>query len=922
VAVAAAGVEGAAARLPHLDTIQASFGPHDVTGVRAQVGGAGADASAALGAEAYATGDRVAFAASPSLHTAAHEAAHVVQQRAGVQLKGGVGQAGDAYEQHADAVADAVVRGESAEPLLGDADGGLGEPAGVENVRAQTGAEGLGRAGARSTAHAPAVVQRKKNSAAKKADPSDTLVDNLLAAIDSTSRTGLESLESGGEPQDLRAVATRLRDRIVHLLSVTAVPGDDGSYAAQKADAAIAFGRAAALEAALRDLDAEAAAIIRDALERVEVELVPETGWSWKAEARGRKAGGGFNRAEGLEIGRGTLAIIKRRAGAVRAAQEPGPVLASASAITEDLQHAHREISIAKRDDKLEGVRDEVLDLGSDLARFETLAYQLGVGLDPSLEALRGAETDLRQLLGLASERVVWESALPTLQAIIDIVSVAVEVKDGVAFDRSKPGVHHDKVPARYRLLLDEWFQITHGRVERSPGFTSVTRGPQLVAHIDAAVTNTQPLIDAVRTEGDPATVAPWLEQLSGKVDEFRARASSEWVHDHIEEKSDKALEEGEAPVDRLDTDTQIKVSAARLVTVSRQTVSIAQRLITAERDVMRNAVEQFRNQLGEVDLPDGYKEKLAGAESMADVATHIAALANAVEAIVNVTDPEARERLFVAEFGRTNVVGGVTEVAKNLLWLVQGGIAAYKLAAAGILVAKGQREAAAALLGGSARTLSSINIALNVLNIAHGLILVFDGTGDDRVAGAVEATWGGLGIVGRWAPRLSRFTGPLGAALAISHFTLSQIGNAAVAAVYGIVQGGLSMAYEDMQRTAQDVHSTSMRLAVALESGDELAQHGLGEELTKQTDALRWNLRDSGLRSYIQRTKRRGESADPGTYKPLRERFMPLWDAPLETDTDLFTTTEIFLAIVVACFDDAQEILERTVEAVVARER
>ncbi|HZJ68368.1 MAG TPA: hypothetical protein VFD36_32930, partial [Kofleriaceae bacterium] len=67
----------------------------------------------------YATGSTVAFASpSPSLHTAAHEAAHVVQQRGGVQLAGGVGQAGDAYERHADAVADRVVAGASAEDLL------------------------------------------------------------------------------------------------------------------------------------------------------------------------------------------------------------------------------------------------------------------------------------------------------------------------------------------------------------------------------------------------------------------------------------------------------------------------------------------------------------------------------------------------------------------------------------------------------------------------------------------------------------------------------------------------------------------------------------------------------------------------------------------------------------------------------------
>src|SRR5947207_2443000 len=50
--------------------------------------------------------------------TAAHEAAHVVQQRGGVSLKGGIGAEGDEYEQHADAVADQVVAGRSAEGLL------------------------------------------------------------------------------------------------------------------------------------------------------------------------------------------------------------------------------------------------------------------------------------------------------------------------------------------------------------------------------------------------------------------------------------------------------------------------------------------------------------------------------------------------------------------------------------------------------------------------------------------------------------------------------------------------------------------------------------------------------------------------------------------------------------------------------------
>jgi hypothetical protein len=74
-------------------------------------------------------GDQVAFRGTPDLFTAAHEAAHVVQQRGGVQLRGGVGQAGDRYEQHADAVAHAVVRGESAEALLDAHAGGQAKTA-------------------------------------------------------------------------------------------------------------------------------------------------------------------------------------------------------------------------------------------------------------------------------------------------------------------------------------------------------------------------------------------------------------------------------------------------------------------------------------------------------------------------------------------------------------------------------------------------------------------------------------------------------------------------------------------------------------------------------------------------------------------------------------------------------------------------
>jgi hypothetical protein len=116
--VAATGFSGSSTSLPHLNQIQQSFGV-DLSTVQAYIGGGAATACQQMGAAAYASGNRIAFKEHPSLELAAHEAAHVVQQASGkVQLAGGVGQVGDEYENHADAVAAKVVAGQKVDRLL------------------------------------------------------------------------------------------------------------------------------------------------------------------------------------------------------------------------------------------------------------------------------------------------------------------------------------------------------------------------------------------------------------------------------------------------------------------------------------------------------------------------------------------------------------------------------------------------------------------------------------------------------------------------------------------------------------------------------------------------------------------------------------------------------------------------------------
>lgn len=179
------GVSGSGTELPYLDAIQASFRGHDVAGVTAHTDGAAAQAAAAMGAQAYATGDAVAFAdGAVSLHTAAHEAAHVVQQRAGVSLSGGVGQAGDPYERHADAVADLVVQGKSAEGLL---DQGGGAPGTQSSVQYKESAEAAAVPGnVALTQPVPMVVTATKLRVRSTRDTSSD--DNVIGQLTANTR--------------------------------------------------------------------------------------------------------------------------------------------------------------------------------------------------------------------------------------------------------------------------------------------------------------------------------------------------------------------------------------------------------------------------------------------------------------------------------------------------------------------------------------------------------------------------------------------------------------------------------------------------------------------------------------------------------------------------------------------------------------
>jgi hypothetical protein len=104
----------------------------DLGGVRVHADSHAADLSARLCARAFTVGNDVYFGqgeyqpqTQQGRFLIAHELTHVAQQRQGVQVEGGVGREGDAYERQADVVGVKVAKGEPATATANSGESGV-----------------------------------------------------------------------------------------------------------------------------------------------------------------------------------------------------------------------------------------------------------------------------------------------------------------------------------------------------------------------------------------------------------------------------------------------------------------------------------------------------------------------------------------------------------------------------------------------------------------------------------------------------------------------------------------------------------------------------------------------------------------------------------------------------------------------------
>ncbi|HVV85942.1 MAG TPA: hypothetical protein VHE35_22940, partial [Kofleriaceae bacterium] len=126
--------------------------------------------------------------------------------------------------------------------------------------------------------------------------------------------------------------------------------------------------------------------------------------------------------------------------------------------------------------------------------------------------------------------------AAPVLDAILDILNQHVEIDrdTGLARDRSRPADHHERVPARYHSLLDDWFLVWHGRP--AAGATArALRGRATLDRLQAALAGTMPLVDLLLRDGHGERSGRWLACFHARVEAIRARATAEVVLDQLD---------------------------------------------------------------------------------------------------------------------------------------------------------------------------------------------------------------------------------------------------------------------------------------------------------------------------------------------------------------------------------------------------
>lgn len=519
---------------------------------------------------------------------------------------------------------------------------------------------------------------------------------------------------------------------------------------------------------------------------------------------------------------------------------------------------------------------------------------------------MRQAAAGTRQTKSTEKKGPTFEEAVATLDAIGAIISVpkmyshSVEVREGLGYKVGFPAAYAAKVPARYMSLLKWWYQIAHGGSKPKDGPHVIIEGSMLREHIQMAHQKTRPLVKVILTEGDEQA-RPWIEEIYySEIRNLTRRAYEEEASAAVSEAGAKlsALLSPEQQAQEKQIQSGLATAIAVLSDLSGQVNNFAPGDLDA-------AYEKI---MAQHELGGPLAQNLKGMGPKLTIA-HLNDVLGGLKAVMDLSDPEARKKMFDKKLGKWGYVKGGADLMGNVGSVLQGAISGLAGVTAATATIAGHADMAAKILAYASKATGALGKALAVLSIVKGGIALFhpDSSVEERASGAADIAAGVGALIG----------GSVGAGLSAAALSFKinlSILEAAVDMSRSLISIELRQCYERMAQSGKELAIYANRALAGQRLGeiekDATKQAYLMKEVNHSISLLR-----SELRTLIQASQGEGGITDPGTYKPLRDRFAKAGAPPTDKTSvaELVEHARVVINIIEQAFADYKTVLNET---------
>ena len=287
----------------------------------------------------------------------------------------------------------------------------------------------------------------------------------------------------------------------------------------------------------------------------------------------------------------------------------------------------------------------------------------------------------------------------------------------------------------------------------------------------------------------------------------------------------------------------------------------------------------------------------------------HLNDVLGGLKAVMDLSDPQARKKMFDQKLGKWGYVKGGADLMSNIGSVFQGAISGLAGLTAAAATVAGHADTAAKILAHASKATGALGKAVAVLSIVKGGIALFhpDSSAEDRASGAADIAAGAGALIG----------GSVGAGLSAAALSFKinlSLLKAAGEMTKSLISIELRKCYSSMARSGEKLALYANRVIAGQQlvdnESDPTKKAHLKEAVNHAVALLRWELRD-----IIGSSQKRGGIRDPGTYKPLRERFAKAGSLPTDKTpiTDLIEQARTVIKIIEQAFADYETVLNET---------